>query len=84
MFVPEMCWRKQLIEFLETKSQFVLCLESDDSESQAANSLLIGTDKTKTWRQQTIDFVNEQQGSYIDKKWMMDFFDEFKTVGLGE
>lgn len=28
--------------------------------------------------------MNEQQGSYIDKKWQMDFYDEFKTVGLGD
>ena len=43
-----------------------------------------GNDTTKTWRSQLIQFINEQQGSYIDKKWQLDYYEEFKTVGLGD
>ena len=48
--IPETCWRKQLIEYLDTKSQFVLCLESESDSTKDAYNMLTGNETTKTWR----------------------------------
>lgn len=34
LFEPEKCWRKYLMEFLDSKSQFVLCLEQEEAKEQ--------------------------------------------------
>lgn len=54
-------------------------MEQEDDEG-----ILTGDEQTKTWRHQLIDFIVEQQGSYVDKKWQLDFFEEFKMVGFAE
>jgi len=55
----------------------VLCLEhSDDCEEDAKSSrsegdkILTGGDSnTMTWKDQIIQYIEEQGGSYLDQKW---------------
>lgn len=34
LFEPEKCWRKCLVEYLDSKSQFVLCLEQEEEKEE--------------------------------------------------
>jgi hypothetical protein len=34
LFEPERCWRRHLMEYLDSKSQFVLCLEQEEAKEQ--------------------------------------------------
>ena len=61
----------------------MLCL-GDDTITNEAQKLLTGGESVKTWRTQVIEFIREQSGSYIDKKWQLDYFEEFKMVGINE
>ena len=36
------------------------------------------------WREQLTKFVLEQGGSYQDKKWQLEYYDEWKVIGLGD
>lgn len=92
------CWRRSLIDFLDTKSQFVLCLEESlqseldpiAEEDEDAHDRSLGSNKashtrkketlspntkkyitgdnanTMTWKDQLIEFIEEQGGSYQD------------------
>jgi hypothetical protein len=48
IYLPERCWRDLLIEYLDTKSQLVLCIEEDDSKD--GFNKLTGNSVSKTWR----------------------------------
>ena len=38
---------------------------------------------SKSWRQQLKEFIKEKGGSYQDKKWQLEYFEEYKVIGLG-
>ena len=91
------CWRQCLIEYLESRKEYVLCMEetknlsviseeqtgaSHDSSKPKFTSVkqvfITGENtKSKSWRQQLIDYIKEKGGSYQDKKWQLQYFEEY-------
>lgn len=66
-----------MIKFLQTKCTNVLVRDN--------GKYLTGPEaQEQSWQQKIVIFLEEQGGSYSDKKWQMDYFEEFKMIGLGD
>ena len=61
-----------MIAFLQTKHVNIVGIDSSKLEIDGP------------WQHQIIQYLEEQGGSYQDKKWQMDYFEEFKVIGLGK
>jgi hypothetical protein len=53
----------------------VLQLEEDSPKKQKSE---------RDWNEMLIDFINSEGGSYQDKKWQIEYYNEYKVIGLGD
>jgi hypothetical protein len=79
------CWRSYIINNLDYNGQWVVRLEASSDQNTPDRKFVRpgNSQRQKGWRETMINYIEEQGGSYQDKKWKIEYYDEWKVIGLG-
>jgi len=85
---PDLCWRRQLINYLGKTDKQIVCVNYLEAESVISTDFNLYEDTlgaptitAMDWKEGLIQFINSQQGSYYDSKWEKEYMEEFRGLG---